>query len=84
MTLEGGLLKDETWLISGYENEERTLNRWEPGGSLVVQWSTGRWTIRDLCEEDLRAMEPNVAAITGLKLIGYEKRLPMWENGRGS
>ncbi len=44
-TGEGGLLKDETWLIKGYENEERTLKRWEPGGSLVVQWSTGRWGV---------------------------------------
>jgi glutamate synthase domain-containing protein 2 len=39
------LLKDETWLIKGYENEERTLKRWEPGGYLVVQWSTGRWGV---------------------------------------
>jgi len=44
-TGEGGLLKDETWLIKGYENEERTLRRWEPGGYLVVQWSTGRWGV---------------------------------------
>jgi glutamate synthase domain-containing protein 2 len=44
-TGEGGLLKDETWLIKGYENEERTLKRWEPGGHLVVQWSTGRWGV---------------------------------------
>jgi glutamate synthase domain-containing protein 2/NAD-dependent dihydropyrimidine dehydrogenase PreA subunit len=42
-TGEGGLLKDETWLIKGYENEARTVRRWQPGGSLVVQWSTGRW-----------------------------------------
>lgn len=44
-TGEGGLLKDETWLIKGYENEARTLRRWEPGGYLVVQWSTGRWGV---------------------------------------
>jgi glutamate synthase domain-containing protein 2 len=44
-TGEGGLLKDETWLIKGYENEARTIKRWEPGGSLVVQWSTGRWGV---------------------------------------
>jgi glutamate synthase domain-containing protein 2/NAD-dependent dihydropyrimidine dehydrogenase PreA subunit len=44
-TGEGGLLKDETWLIKGYENEERTLKQWEPGGYLVVQWSTGRWGV---------------------------------------
>jgi glutamate synthase domain-containing protein 2/NAD-dependent dihydropyrimidine dehydrogenase PreA subunit len=44
-TGEGGLLRDETWLVKGYENEERTLRRWEPGGYLVVQWSTGRWGV---------------------------------------
>jgi len=44
-TGEGGLVKDETWLIKGYENEARTLKRWEPGGYLVVQWSTGRWGV---------------------------------------
>jgi len=44
-TGEGGLLKDESWLIKGYENEERTLKQWEPGGHLVVQWSTGRWGV---------------------------------------
>jgi len=44
-TGEGGLLRDETWLIKGYENEARTLRSWEPGGSLVVQWSTGRWGV---------------------------------------
>jgi glutamate synthase domain-containing protein 2 len=44
-TGEGGLLKDETWLIKGYENKRRTLKRWEPGGHLVVQWSTGRWGV---------------------------------------
>jgi hypothetical protein len=27
-------------------------------------------------------MEPNVAAITGLKLIGYERRMPWWEPAR--
>jgi glutamate synthase domain-containing protein 2 len=42
-TGEGGLLQEETWLSKGYENRERTLKRWEPGGYLVVQWSTGRW-----------------------------------------
>ncbi len=44
-TGEGGLVKDETWLIKGYENETRTLKRWNPGGYLVVQWSTGRWGV---------------------------------------
>jgi glutamate synthase domain-containing protein 2 len=44
-TGEGGLVPDETWLIKGYENQARTLRRWEPGGYLIVQWSTGRWGV---------------------------------------
>jgi hypothetical protein len=35
----------------------------------------------DLSTEDLRAMDLNTAALTGLKLAGYERPLPMWENG---
>jgi glutamate synthase domain-containing protein 2 len=42
-TGEGGLLPEETWLSQGFESQERTLKRWEPGGYLAVQWSTGRW-----------------------------------------
>ncbi|MBN1314642.1 MAG: alpha-hydroxy-acid oxidizing protein [Anaerolineales bacterium] len=45
ITGEGGLLQDESWLIKGYENKERTLKQWEPGGYLAVQWSTGRWGV---------------------------------------
>jgi glutamate synthase domain-containing protein 2 len=44
-TGEGGLVKEETWLIKGYEDEARTRRRWEPGGYLVIQWSTGRWGV---------------------------------------
>ena len=29
--------------------------------------------------EDLRALDLNTAAITGMKLIGFERRLPWWE-----
>ncbi len=44
-TGEGGLLQEETYLTRGYENPERTIKRWQPGGALVVQWSTGRWGV---------------------------------------
>lgn len=44
-TGEGGLLPEETWLSHGFENEQRTFKRWEPGGYLAVQWSTGRWGV---------------------------------------
>jgi glutamate synthase domain-containing protein 2 len=47
----------------------------------ILTMLSGHDDIRDLSEEDLRAMEPNVAAITGLKLVGYEKRMPIWDNG---
>jgi glutamate synthase domain-containing protein 2 len=44
-TGEGGLLPEEVFLSRGYENKECTLKRWEPGGYLAVQWSTGRWGV---------------------------------------
>jgi glutamate synthase domain-containing protein 2 len=50
----------------------------------ILTMLSGHDNVRDLSEEDLRAMELNTAAIAGLKLIGYEKRLPLWENGQGN
>ncbi len=44
-TGEGGLVPAETWLSKGYEDEGQTLRRWQPGGYLAVQWSTGRWGV---------------------------------------
>lgn len=40
---------------------------------------SGHDDIKELSEEDLRALDINTAAITGLKLVGYERRLPWWE-----
>jgi len=40
---------------------------------------SGHDDIKQLSEEDLRALDINTAAITGLKLVGYERRLPWWE-----
>ena len=34
----------------------------------------------DLSTEDLRAMDLNTAALTGLKLCGYDRPLPFWED----
>ena len=45
---------------------------------------SGHDDIKDLSEEDLRAMDYDTAAITGLKLIGYDRRLPWWEMGEES
>ena len=47
----------------------------------ILTMLSGHDDIKDLSEEDLRAMDLDTAAITGLKLIGYERRLPWWENG---
>jgi glutamate synthase domain-containing protein 2 len=47
-TGEGGLLPEEAWLSRGYESEKSKKNKkrtWDPGGYLVVQWSTGRWGV---------------------------------------
>lgn len=47
----------------------------------ILTMLSGHDDIRDLGVEDLRALDLNTAAITGLKLIGFERRLPWWENG---
>lgn len=44
-TGEGGLLPEEGWLSRGYVDSEFTQKEWNPGGYLIVQWSTGRWGV---------------------------------------
>jgi glutamate synthase domain-containing protein 2 len=44
-TGEGGLLPEETWLSRGYTDETFQHKKWDPGGYLVIQWSTGRWGV---------------------------------------
>lgn len=44
-TGEGGLVPGENYFANGFADEERTDKRWEPGGYLIVQWSTGRWGV---------------------------------------
>lgn len=45
---------------------------------------SGHGDIKDLRPEDLRVTDLNTAAITGLKLVGFERVLPMWENESSS
>jgi glutamate synthase domain-containing protein 2 len=42
-TGEGGLLPEEEWLSRGYADSDFTQKEWDPGGHLIIQWSTGRW-----------------------------------------
>ncbi len=44
---------------------------------------SGHESIQTLSSEDLRAMDLNTAALTGLKLAGVDRPLPLWENGYG-
>ena len=44
-TGEGGLLPEEAWLSRGYADPEFTQKEWDPGGHLIIQWSTGRWGV---------------------------------------
>lgn len=44
-TGEGGLIPAETWLSRGFSDESRKHKEWEPGGYIVIQWSTGRWGV---------------------------------------
>jgi glutamate synthase domain-containing protein 2 len=50
----------------------------------ILTMLSGHSDIKELSEEDLRALDLNTAAITGLKLVGYERALPWWENGQGN
>jgi glutamate synthase domain-containing protein 2 len=45
----------------------------------ILTMLAGHQRTVDLSPEDLRAMDLNTAAITGLKLIGYDRPLGMWE-----
>jgi methylamine---glutamate N-methyltransferase subunit C len=44
-TGEGGLVPEESYFSNGYADPERTVKRWDPGGYLIIQWSTGRWGV---------------------------------------
>ena len=44
-TGEGGTIPGEALFANGYVDEGRTQKRWEPGGFLIMQWSTGRWGV---------------------------------------
>jgi hypothetical protein len=43
---------------------------------------SGHGDIQELSTEDLRAMDINTAAISGLKLVGHSAPLQWCENGR--
>jgi glutamate synthase domain-containing protein 2 len=45
----------------------------------ILTMLSGHDRISDLTPEDLRAMDMNTAALTGLKLAGYDRPLPFWE-----
>jgi len=58
-TGEGGMLPEEPWLAHGYDqiNGKKVRN---PGGSCVVQWSTGRWGVSLDCLQAGDAVEVKV------------------------
>jgi len=47
----------------------------------ILTMLSGHNSISDLSTEDLRAMDMNTAALTGLKLAGYDRPLSFWEEG---
>jgi glutamate synthase domain-containing protein 2 len=47
----------------------------------ILTMLSGHHRTVDLSPEDLRAMDINTAALTGLKIAGYERPLPIWEEG---
>ncbi|MGD8814355.1 MAG: glutamate synthase-related protein, partial [Anaerolineales bacterium] len=47
----------------------------------ILTMLSGHSSTADLSPEDLRAMDLNTAALTGLKLAGFDRPLPMWDDG---
>jgi hypothetical protein len=45
----------------------------------ILTMLSGHRATWELSPEDLRAMDVNTAAMTGLKLCGYDRVLPFWE-----
>ena len=46
----------------------------------ILTMLSGHDRISGLGPEDLRAMDMNTAALTGLKLAGFDRPLPFWED----
>ena len=46
----------------------------------ILTMLSGHDRISGLSPEDLRAMDMNTAALTGLRLAGYDRPLPFWED----
>jgi glutamate synthase domain-containing protein 2 len=47
----------------------------------ILTMLSGHSSISELSTEDLRAMDLDTAALTGLKLAGFGRPLPFWEDG---
>ena len=63
-------VKDKEGLIGYLNSLEEALKR--------KMLFYGVNSLSTLGENDLRALDYNTAAISGLKLIGYDRKLPMW------
>ena len=59
------------------ENLEETLV-WLNSGLKGWMIDLGIESIEDVTRRNLRAMDYDTAAISGLRLIGYDRPLPMW------
>jgi methylamine---glutamate N-methyltransferase subunit C len=71
--------------LDPYEGGRRLANFIHACGEEVkiLTMLSGHRRTAELSTEDLRAMDLNTAALTGLKLAGYEKPLPIWEASTG-
>jgi len=47
-------------------------------GFRILMAYTGHTSLDDLSQDDLRALDYSTAAVTGIKLIGYDQKLPIW------
>jgi glutamate synthase domain-containing protein 2/glutamate synthase domain-containing protein 3 len=77
-TLNPGLEIKLDWIDAGKKLEtfvDDIVNELKVMTALV-----GHQDVSKLASDDLRALSYNISAISGLKLAGYARRLPMWEH----
>ncbi|MDI6855596.1 MAG: hypothetical protein QMD21_02265 [Candidatus Thermoplasmatota archaeon] len=75
----GLILEDKPgdWKIVGQVVSNMMKKLAEELKALLV--TTGASSLEELSPENLRALTYDTAAITGVKLLGYERVLPLWE-----
>jgi len=76
MAMKSDTCKDLDWKVAG-----KSLTNYLDSLKLDLKhliYLSGHSRVRELSDEDIAAITYNAAAVTGVKLTGYGKKLPMW------